>query len=78
MNGPAIQLQLDVQHIAQALPAYEKIRELEADLTTAEAATAVCPDAAIILADIPIVFNKVSFGLPGPRAPAKRRLPIFS
>lgn len=61
MNGPAIQLQLDVQHIAQALPAYEKIRELEADLTTAEAATAVCPDAAIILADSPIVFNKVSF-----------------
>ena len=29
MNGPAMQLQLDAQHFAHALPAYEKIRELE-------------------------------------------------
>jgi ATP-binding cassette subfamily C protein len=61
MNGPAIQLQLDAQQIAHALPAYEKIRELEGDLTTAEAATPARPDAAIVLADGPIVFNKVSF-----------------
>jgi ATP-binding cassette, subfamily C, bacterial len=61
MNGPAMQLQLDAQQIAHALPAYEKIRELESDLTTAEAATVASSDATIIFADGPIVFNKVSF-----------------
>jgi ATP-binding cassette, subfamily C, bacterial len=32
MNGPAMRLQLDAQHFARAMPAYEKIRELEMTL----------------------------------------------
>jgi ATP-binding cassette subfamily C protein len=61
MNGPAMQLQLDAQQIAQALPAYEKIHELEGELAVAEPAIASPAGAAIVLADGPIVFNKVSF-----------------
>jgi ATP-binding cassette subfamily C protein len=61
MNGPAMQLQLDAQHIAHALPAYEKISELERDLGAAEAASAAPSGPAIILSDGPIVFTGVSF-----------------
>jgi ATP-binding cassette, subfamily C, bacterial len=61
MNGPAMQLQLDAQHFAHAMPAYEKIRNLENDLAAAEAANAgpTCP--VIGLPDGPIVFSGVSF-----------------
>jgi ATP-binding cassette, subfamily C, bacterial len=61
MNGPAMQLQLDAQHFAHAMPAYEKIRKLENDLAAAEAANAgpTCP--VIDLPDGPIVFSGVSF-----------------
>jgi ABC-type multidrug transport system fused ATPase/permease subunit len=56
-----MQLQLDVQHFAHAMPAYEKIRKLENDLAAAEAANAgpTCP--VIDLPDGPIVFSGVSF-----------------
>jgi hypothetical protein len=56
-----MQLQLDAQHFAHAMPAYEKIRELENDLAAAEAANAgpTCP--VIGLPDGPIVFSGVSF-----------------
>jgi ATP-binding cassette, subfamily C, bacterial len=61
MNGPAMQLQLDAQHFAHAMPAYEKIRKLENDLAAADAANAgpTCP--VIGLPDGPIVFSGVSF-----------------
>jgi ATP-binding cassette, subfamily C, bacterial len=61
MNGPAMQLQLDAQHLAQVLPAYDKIRELEVDLAAAEAATVGSSGAAVIIPDGPIVFRGVSF-----------------
>src|SRR5262249_35034985 len=61
MNGPAMQLQLDAQHFAHAMPAYEKIRKLENDLAAAEAATAVPTGPTIDLPDGPIVFSGVSF-----------------
>jgi ATP-binding cassette subfamily C protein len=61
MNGPAMQLQLDAQHVAHALPAYEKISELERELGAAEAASATPSGPTIILSDGPIVFNGVSF-----------------
>ena len=61
MNGPAMQLQLDAQHFAHAMPAYEKIRELENDLAAAEATYAGPAGPAIDLPDGPIVFSGVSF-----------------
>jgi ATP-binding cassette subfamily C protein len=61
MNGPAMQLQLDAQALAHALPAYEKIRELEDDLASAETLNAVGAGPVIDLSDAPIVFSKVSF-----------------
>src|SRR5262249_31597923 len=60
MGGPAMQLQLSAQQIAYALPTYEKIRELEADLSAAEA----LPDASancIVMPNGPIVFHRVSY-----------------
>lgn len=35
INGPATQLNIDFQHFVEALPAYEKIRQLEAELVSA-------------------------------------------
>ena len=61
MSGPVMQLQLDAQHLARTLPAYEKIRELENDLAVAEAATVAYPNHARVLPDGPIVFRRVSF-----------------
>jgi ABC-type multidrug transport system fused ATPase/permease subunit len=61
MSGPAMQLQLDAQQIAHALPAFEKIRELERDLTAAEVPTIAPAGSAVFLADGPIAFKKVSF-----------------
>jgi ATP-binding cassette subfamily C protein len=61
MNGPAIQLQIDAQHFAHAIPAYEKIRELENDLAAAETANAGPAGLAIGFRDGPIVFSGVSF-----------------
>jgi ATP-binding cassette, subfamily C, bacterial len=61
MNGPAMQLQLDAQHFARALPAYEKIRELEIDLAAAEVSPAATAGPTIALSDGPIVFSRVSF-----------------
>jgi ATP-binding cassette subfamily C protein len=62
MNGPAMQLQLDAQHFARMMPAYEKIRELENDLTSAEIGNAGAVGPVIDLANGPIVFYGVSFG----------------
>jgi ATP-binding cassette, subfamily C, bacterial len=61
MSGPVMQLQLDAQHLARTLPAYEKIRELENDLAVVEAATVAYPNYARVLPDGPIVFRGVSF-----------------
>jgi ATP-binding cassette subfamily C protein len=61
MNGPAMQLQLDAQHVAQALPAYDKVRELERELTAAEAANAAPPGPSVILPVGSIIFRDVSF-----------------
>ena len=61
MNGPAMQLQLDAQHFARAMPAYEKIRELENDLAAAEMTFAGPAGPTINLPDSPIVFSGVSF-----------------
>ncbi len=61
MNGPVMQLQLDAQHFAHAMPAYEKIRVLENDLAAAEAANAGPTGPAIDLPDGPIIFSGVSF-----------------
>jgi ATP-binding cassette subfamily C protein len=61
MNAPAMQLQVDAQNLAHALPAYEKIRELERELADAETTTAAPSVFVPILSDSPIVFRKVSF-----------------
>jgi ATP-binding cassette subfamily C protein len=61
MNAPVIQLQLDAQHFARALPAYETIRELELDLMAAEAPPATGSGPPMLLPNGPIVFNQVSF-----------------
>jgi len=61
MNGPAMQLQLDAQHLAHAMPAYEKIRELEDDLAAAETVGAGPSVSSIDLSDAPIVFKGVTF-----------------
>jgi len=61
MSGPAMAIQLDAQQIAQALPAYEKICELERDLIAAEAPTVVSSKPGINLPDGSIVFHGVSF-----------------
>jgi ATP-binding cassette subfamily C protein len=61
MNGPAMQLQLDAQHVAQALPAYDKVRELERELVAAEAANAAPPGPPVILPVGSIIFRDVSF-----------------
>jgi ATP-binding cassette subfamily C protein len=61
MNGPAMQLQLDAQHLAQALPAYDKIRELEMDLAAAEATTVGTSGIAVVLPEGPIAFRGVWF-----------------
>jgi len=57
MSGPVMQLQLDAQHLARTLPAYEKIRELENDLAVAEATTVAYPNHARVVPDGPIVFR---------------------
>jgi ATP-binding cassette subfamily C protein len=41
INGPATQLNVDFQHFVEALPAYEKIRQLETELAAAREAPAV-------------------------------------
>jgi ATP-binding cassette subfamily C protein len=61
MNGPAMQLQLDAQHFARAMPAYEKIRELEDDLAAAETANAASAARTIDRPNGTVVFNRVSF-----------------
>lgn len=61
MTGPVMQVQLDAQAIAHALPTYEKICELEGDLTAAEAPISASSDRGIDLPDDPIVFSGVSF-----------------
>ena len=61
MNGPAMQLQLDAEHVAQTLPAYAKVRELERELAAAEAANAAPPGPPAILSFGSIIFRDVSF-----------------
>ena len=43
MNGPAIQFHLDLQQLAQVLPARQKLRELECDLASAIAPASIEP-----------------------------------
>ena len=64
MNGPALQLHGDLQMFVQALPAYEKIRDLEHDLAAsrsfdADAATAPdAPDGAIEFRDVTFLHDE--------------------
>jgi ATP-binding cassette subfamily C protein len=61
MSGPSMQLQSDAQQIAHALPAYEKLRELERELTAAETETVALSSSTIALPDGPIEIRGVSF-----------------
>jgi ATP-binding cassette, subfamily C, bacterial len=61
MSGPAIQLQLDAQNFANILPAYEKILELETDLTVTETIAPARQEPPIVFFDDPIIFDQVSF-----------------
>jgi ATP-binding cassette subfamily C protein len=61
INGPAMQLQLDAQGYARVLPAYEKILELEKELTVAETTTSARSDNIAFPSDSPIIFSQVSF-----------------
>jgi ATP-binding cassette, subfamily C, bacterial len=58
MSGPAAQIQQGTQQIAHALPAYENIKELEAELTTGDA---VQPGSDAVRPQGSIVFDDVSF-----------------
>jgi hypothetical protein len=61
ISGPATQLQLGAQQIMDVLPAHEKGLELERGLVAIKS-TAVTPSNGVtIIADSPIVFNRVSF-----------------
>ena len=60
MSGPATQLQMNAQQFAHALPAYEKIRELESELASAEAVS-TDTGSGIVVPNGPIVFKAVSF-----------------
>jgi len=60
MSGPVGQVQQSVQQLANVLPAYEMVRELEAELT-AMAGEPPSGTQAAPLADEPIVFEHVSF-----------------
>ena len=60
MSGPAGQIQQGAQQLAHALPAYEKVKELEDELATIPHEPSV-PSRAVALADGPIVFEDVSF-----------------
>jgi ATP-binding cassette subfamily C protein len=61
MNGPAMQLQIDAQHFAHALPAYEKIHEIEGELRVTEEPRHIRSDITIVPTDCPIIFDHVSF-----------------
>jgi ATP-binding cassette subfamily C protein len=61
MSGPATQLQLDAQHISQALPAFEKIRGLENDLAAAEVPAYLPGGVDVAPTDGLIAFHNVSF-----------------
>jgi ATP-binding cassette, subfamily C, bacterial len=61
MKGPAMQLQFDAQHLARAMPTYEKIRELEDDLAAADSANVAGIGPPIDVPQGPIIFRKVSF-----------------
>jgi ATP-binding cassette subfamily C protein len=62
MSGPAMQLQLQAQQIANSLPAYERIKNLERDLAVAGGgATAARSNSIVTRPNGPIRFNKVSF-----------------
>jgi ATP-binding cassette, subfamily C, bacterial len=62
MSGPALQLQLEAQQMASALPAYEEICQLEDDLAAAEGAPTAAPSGSgSTLPNGPIRFSNVSF-----------------
>jgi len=67
MNGPVAQLQRDAQYLAEVLPAYEALLELEADLVAAE--DKCVAEAPFTIPHAQIVFDDVSFAHQGePRA----------
>jgi ATP-binding cassette subfamily C protein len=65
MNAPAMQLQLDAQHFAHVMPAYEKIRELEDDLAAAETVGVGPSVPPTNLSDAPVIFKGVTFAHQG-------------
>ena len=60
MNGPAGQIQQGVQRLAQTLPVYDKVKELERELAASPHGKSG-PAAAMPLQEGPIVFADVSF-----------------
>jgi ATP-binding cassette subfamily C protein len=64
MMGPATQIQLGAQQFVQSLPAYEKVKELEAELVAVAGREAVVAGAGQDLPDGPVVFSKVGFRHP--------------
>ncbi len=61
INSPATQLYFDLQHLAQTLPAYEKITRLEDDLTADKPASSVRAVGEAIPARGAIQFRSVTF-----------------
>jgi ATP-binding cassette subfamily C protein len=61
MSGPATKLQLDAQYLAQTLPAYDKIRNLENELAVDEAPVGAFVGSCIAPIGHTIVLRKVSF-----------------
>jgi ATP-binding cassette subfamily C protein len=65
MSAPATQLYLDAHQLAAALPAYDKLRELERDLALADTAMPGTGSPAVAAPGGPVTFHGVSF-LHGP------------
>jgi ABC-type multidrug transport system fused ATPase/permease subunit len=62
MSGPVVMIQQAAQVIAHCLPAYDKVRDLEAELNEPEAQTVSTAPAFRAELRGPIVFHDVSFG----------------
>ena len=71
MNGPAQQLHSDLQVFVQALPAYEKIRDLEAELAKSQSAgsesapVTAAPEGAIAFRDVTFLHQEGAEGTRG-------------
>lgn len=60
MSGPAVQIQQGAQQLANALPAYRTVKELEQELATIAPARSSSADG-VSIPEGPIVFENVSF-----------------